>query len=168
MDFLIPSMVGGRCYLRFHESPSAVPYCPTWTVVYLDSCPTWTVVQHGQLSYLHSCVPGQLSPGQLSTWTVVTWTVFVASFSPSALVRSYSIMASDSFCPFVPAFSLCHSHSCCLFVVSCPLPSSSFRLPVSSGVFLLARHFLIGYPPYDDSRIPQRFPSPLSVLYLPF
>ena len=47
--------------------------CLTGAVVYLVSCRTGTVVVPGQLSYLDSCLPGQLSPGQLSWGTVVAW-----------------------------------------------------------------------------------------------
>ena len=47
-------------------------------VVYLVSCPTWAVVQPGQLSYLGSSLPGQLSPWQLSAWAVVAWAVVLA------------------------------------------------------------------------------------------
>ena len=47
--------------------------CLTGAVVYLVSCRTGTVVVPGQLSYLDSCLPGQLLPGQLSWGTVVAW-----------------------------------------------------------------------------------------------
>ena len=40
----------------------AVQYCMS----YWCSCPPGAVVLPGQLSYLVSCLPGQLSPGQLS------------------------------------------------------------------------------------------------------
>ena len=47
--------------------------CLTGAVVYLVSCRTGTVVVPGQLSYLDSCLPGQLLAGQLSWGTVVAW-----------------------------------------------------------------------------------------------
>ena len=62
--------------------------CRTGAVVTLGQLSTWTVVALGQLSYLGSCLPGQLSPGQLPAWAVVAWGDVGASFRRQICVVS--------------------------------------------------------------------------------
>ena len=56
-------------------------------VLGLGQFSTWAVVVPGQLSYLGSCLPGQLLPGQLSAWAVVAWAVVLAPLIYVQLLR---------------------------------------------------------------------------------
>ena len=53
--------------------------CPPGAVVHLGQLSTLAVVVPGQLSYMGSCLSGQLLPGQLPAWAVVAWAVVGAS-----------------------------------------------------------------------------------------